>query len=358
VSILVNRKPRFEVFVLWVSFLLMTPLSFAAGETKPPKLFSDADEMKVTLSGPWRTIQKNKKKDRLYPVKLTYTGKDQKQHTIDAKVAPRGVSRRLYSCRFPPLKIHFDKENIKGTEFRGNKSLKLVSYCHDNNTFEQYNIKEFLIYRIYNLITDYSFRVKPMIIEYRDSEKGGDEIIRFSFLIEDVDDVAKRNDLEELAIAKVPYYQLDPVVSSNFSLFQFMIGNLDWSTLGGPKEDSCCHNSKLIGRGEDVSPKYGVPYDFDSSGLVNAHYAVPPDRLKVRNIRQRLYRGFCLFDNTWPQTVDLFNENKTDILALFKNNTHLTDNSRQSAVDYIEIFYKIINDPKRFKKDITDKCRG
>jgi len=333
-------------------------LSFAAGETKPDRLFSDASEMKVTLSGPWRTIKKNKKTDRLYPVKLTYTGKDQKQHTIDANVAPRGITRRLYACKFPPLKIHFDKKIVKGTEFRGNKSLKLVTYCQDRNQYEQYYISEFLIYRIYNLITKYSFRVKPMIIEYKNSEKGGGAITRFSFLIEDIDDVAKRNDLEKLAIATVPHYQLDPVTSSNFSLFQFMIGNLDWAALDGPKEDSCCHNSRLIGAGEEVSPKYGVPYDFDSSGLVNAHYAAPPDRLKVRNIRQRLYRGFCLFNDTLPQTVKLFKEKKANILALFENNTHLTNKTRQRAVDYIEDFYKIIDDPKLFDRYIIDKCRG
>jgi hypothetical protein len=137
-----------------------------------------------------------------------------------------------------------------------------------------------------------------------------------------------------------------------------MIGNLDWAATGGPKEDKCCHNSRLIGKGEDVNPKYGLPYDFDSSGLVNAHYAAPPDRLKVRSVRQRLYRGYCLFDDAWPQTVELFNAKKADILALFKNNTHLTSKSRQSAVGYIEGFYAIVNNPERFKKEITDKCRG
>ena len=351
-----KMNQRYAVLVLMISFFLAVPFSHAAEKVKPPKLFSQFSEMQVTLTGPWDTIRRNKKKDDRYPVQLSYTGADGAQHTIDAEVSLRGITRRRI-CRFPPLKLHFDKKKLKGTEFRGNKSLKLVTYCEVNSKYEQYYIKEYLTYRIYNLITDYSFRARPMIIEYKDSGKD-ESTTRFGFLIEDVDDVAKRNNLEELSIASVPFRQLDPVTTSRLSLFQFMIGNLDWAATDGPKDDSCCHNSKLIGAGNDINPKYTVPYDFDSSGLVNAHYAAPPDGLKVRNIRQRLYRGFCAFNDEMPQTVALFKEKKTDILALFQGNKHLSDSSRKRAIDYIEDFYKIIGDPKRLEKDITGKCRG
>jgi hypothetical protein len=351
-------NPRIAIFFILISLLLINSYSFAAESNKPPKLFSDATEMKVTLEGPWSTIKKNLKKDAMYPVQLTYTGADGKQHTIDAEVAPRGITRRLRVCKFPPLKIHFDKEKMKGTEFRGNKSLKLVTYCQTQSKYEQYYVKEFLAYRIYNLITEYSFRVRPMMIEYKDSEKSGDSITRFSFLIEDVDDVAKRHDLQKLTIPNVPFKQLDPVVSSNFSLFQYLIGNVDWAATSGPDKNRCCHNSRLIGAGEDVNPKYGVPYDFDSSGLVNAHYASPPDGLNLRNIRQRLYRGICFHNDALPQATELFREKKADILALFENNPHLTDKTRKNSIKYIEDFYDVINDPKRFKREITGKCRG
>lgn len=352
-----KTNQRLVVLFLLLGFLLTTPSIFAAEVVKPPKLFSNSDEMQVVLTGPWRTIQRNTKKDDSYPVQLTYKGADGAQHTIDAEVSLRGITRRRV-CDFPPLKIHFDKEKLKDTEFRGNKSLKLVTYCDTNTKYEQYYLKEFLAYRIYNVITEYSFRVRPMMIDYKDSERDDQSITRFSFLIEDIDDVAKRNDVEELSIPRVSYRELDPAVTSRLALFQFMIGNLDWAATDGPKEDSCCHNSRLIGAGSEINPKYTVPYDFDSSGLVNAHYAAPPDGLKVRNIRQRLYRGFCAFNDELPATTALFNEKKADILALFQLNPHLSDQMREDAVDYIEDFYSIINDPKRFEKDITDKCRG
>jgi len=333
-------------------------MSFAAEDTKPVKLFNDTAEMNVTLTGPWHRIRKNVEKDELYPIQIAYTDTDGKQYTIDAKAAPRGISRRLDVCAFPPLKIHFDKSKLKNTPFRGNNSLKLVTYCQTHSKYEQYYITEYLVYRIYNLITDYSFRVRPMIVEYSDSERNSKAISRFSFFIEDIDEVARRNQLKKLSVARVPYKQLDPLTSSQFSLFQLMIGNLDWAATSGPKKDSCCHNSRLIGTDNDATPKYGIPYDFDSSGLVNTHYAVPPDGLKVRNIRQRMYRGFCVFNDSLPQTAKQFNDKKADILALFKNDPHLNNKSRDSAVKYIEDFYEILNDPKRFKREITDKCRG
>ena len=352
-----NVNQHRVVFTLLISFLLTAPLSYAQEKAKPPKIFSSNDDLQVTFSGPWSTIKKNKKKDTKYPVQLSYTGADGTQHTFDAEVTLRGITRRRI-CDFPPLKIHFDKKKMKGTEFRGNKSLKLVTYCDSNSKYEQYYVKEFLTYRIYNLITEYSFRAKPMVIEYKDSERDSKPITRFGFLIEDVDDMAKRNDLKELSIPSVPYRDLETVTTSQLSLFQYMIGNLDWAATGGPKDDSCCHNSRLIGAGDDVDPKFAVPYDFDSSGLVDAHYAAPPDGLRVKNIRQRLYRGFCVNNDELPRTIALFNEKKTDILSLFQNNTRLTNYMRDKSIDYIEDFYKIINNPKKLDREIIDKCRG
>lgn len=349
---------RFTLSVLLVCFFCVVSLPVAAADSKPPKLFEQSSEMKVTLSGPWRYIERNVEDDAMYPAQLTYTGSDGQRHTIDVEVTPRGISRRLRVCDFPPLKVHFDKDKMKGTEFRGNKSLKLVTYCDRHSKYQQYYVKEFLVYRIYNLITEYSFRVRPLSIEYVDSQKGGDSLIRFGFLIEDLDDVADRNDVEKLSIAKIPVKDLDPTTTSHMSLFQYMVGNLDWAATDGPEEDSCCHNTKLIGKGNDQIPKYSVPYDFDSTGLVDAHYAAPPAALRMRNIRQRLYRGLCYFNDSLPQSTGLFNDKKADILALFETNAYLTDKTKKKAVEYLEEFYQVINNPKLLQKEIIDKCRG
>lgn len=353
-----NKKSCTAVFIILISSLLINSPSFAAKGDKPPKLFSNNTEMAITLSGPWRSIQRNIKEDKKYPAQITYTTADGQQSTFDVEVAPRGLTRRFKTCKFPPLKIHFDKEKMKGTEWRGNKSLKLVTYCHLNKKYGQYNSTEYLAYRIYNLITEFSFRVQPLMIEYVDSEGKNDTVTRFSFLIEDADEVADRHDMEKLTIGTVPHTKLDAVETSNVALFQYMIGNLDWAATGGPDKDKCCHNAKIIAPDMGSVPKYAVPYDFDSSGIVNAHYAAPPATLRVRNVRQRLFRGFCVHNATLAQAVERFQNKKPEILALFNQDPNLTDKTRTSTLKYIEEFYKVIDDPKKFEKNITDKCRG
>jgi hypothetical protein len=338
--------------------MLLPISSFADENVKSPTLFSDTSEMEVTLTGPWRKIGNYIKRDAVYPVQLTYSDADGVEHTIDAEVAPRGISRRERICEFPPLKIYFDEEKTKGTQFSGNKSLKLVTYCNTDSEYEHYYVKEFLIYRIYNLITEYSFRVRPLMVNYKESTNENYSISRFSFLIEDVKDVAKRNNLYELTIPKIAYKTLDPVEISRLALFQFMVGNVDYASNKGPEDDECCHNTKLIGAGNYLKPRYSIPYDFDSTGLVDAHYAYAPTVLKLRNVRQRLYRGFCFANDKLPETVALFKAKKPDILNLFRNNAHLDDRSREKAVKYIEDFYKIINDPHKFEEKIIDQCRG
>ena len=151
-SVTIRAKPncRFRLFVALSGMLLVSPLS-AVENNEPARLFNDNSEMKVTLSGPWRTIRNRVKKDDRYPAQLTYKEADGTSYTLDVEVAPRGLSRRFRVCDFPPLKIHFDKKQTKDTEFEGNKSLKLVTYCKTGSEYEQYYIKEYLIYRIYNV---------------------------------------------------------------------------------------------------------------------------------------------------------------------------------------------------------------
>ena len=346
-----------QMLFILLAFLLLTQTSIAADGDKPKKLFKDSSEWKVTLTGPWGKIQSKSSTDARYPAQLTYPGENGQQITVDIEVAPRALTRRRM-CDFPPLKVYFDKKKMKGTALSGNKSLKLVTYCDTNKKYEQYYIKEFLVYRIYNLITEYSFRVKPLMVDYKDSQRNYKPLTRFSFLIEDADEVADRNDLEKLTIGRVPPTELHPIETSYFALFQYMVGNLDWAATGGPDKDKCCHNAKVIGKSLESTPKYVIPYDFDSTGLVNAHYAAPPEKLKVRNIRQRLYRGFCEQNDTLPRAADRFQEKKTEIMALFENNAHITKSTRKRAIKYLESFYEVLDDPGKFKKAITDKCRG
>ncbi len=344
--------------VMGVSLLLVIAATANAASTnKPVKLFADASEMQITLSGPWRSLRKTVKKDTRYPATLTYKDPQGRSVSLAVEVAPRGISRRLKVCKFPPLKLYFDKEKLKGSIFRGTKSLKLVTYCQKHPKYEQYYLKEFLAYRIYNLITDFSFRVKPLTVDYIDSENKTKSIRRFSFFIEDLDDVAKRNKLKKMTSGRVSVSQINPQQVSYFSLFQLLIGNLDWSATSSSTQERCCHNSRIINPGEKKIPMYPIPYDFDASGLVDAHYAQPPNNLKLRNIRQRLYRGYCAHKSSLPVAAARFQQHKEAIFQLFSEESRLQIKTRNKVREYIKGFYSILDDPGRFQREVIDKCR-
>jgi hypothetical protein len=344
--------------LLFCLLALYGPAAQPQDQPKPPKLFEDQSRLEVTLKGPWRQIMRRPDNPTRHEGQLLYTDANGQPQTLDIGITTRGLTRRDKVCDFPPLKLWFDKEKLKGTEFRGQKSLKMVTHCKSSRAYEQYYVKEYLSYRIYNLITPYSFRVRPMMVSYLDSERNSKPLERFGFLIEDVDDVAKRHDLVELEIPEIARTRLDPDETSNYMLFQYMIANLDWSATGGPDPVECCHNSKLIGKDVDAKPVYAIPYDLDSSGLVDTHYAAPPQKLPVGSIRDRYYRGFCFHNDRLPAALQRFQERKKDILDLFNSEPLLTNQGRNYAVNFVRGFYEKLDSPDAIGKWLTDKCRG
>jgi hypothetical protein len=325
---------------------------------KPDKIFKEHERMNVTLKGPWRRITRRATSDEKYPGELTFTDSNGKQQTLNIGITTRGLTRRERVCDFPPLKLWFDKEQVKGTAFRGQSSLKMVTHCKLGNTYQQYYIKEYLSYRIYNLITPYSFRVRSLMVKFVDNERDDREEEHFGFLIEDIDDVAERNDLKELEVPKISYRKLNPEETSNYAMFQYMISNLDWSATSGRDPVECCHNTKLIAEGPDAAEVFAIPYDLDSSGLVDAQYAVPPDKLSVRSVRDRLYRGFCIHNSELPAALERYRAQKQAILDLFNQHDLLNGRHQKQAVKFIEGFYNTLDKQGAMEKQITGKCRG
>lgn len=342
---------------LLLTGLLAAPAALSQEADKPPKLFEAQAQMNITLKGPWRRMLRRVSEPIEYDGELSYTDANGQQQSFSIKITTRGKTRRDKVCDFPPLKLWFDKEQMKGTEFRGQSSLKMVTHCKKRG-YEPYYVKEYLSYRIYNLITEYSFRVRPLMVTYLDSERDSKPDEHFGFLIEDVDDLADRHGLQELEIPEIRHTRLDPVETSNYMLFQYMIANLDWSATGGPDPVECCHNSKLIGAGPDQDPVYSIPYDLDSTGLVDAHYAAPPQKLPVRSIRDRHYRGFCFHNDELPAAFERFRAQKAAILQLFEDHELLTSKSRNDAVNFLQGFYDKLGTPNGIEDWLIDKCRG
>ena len=340
--------------------LAATLLAVSASAAADPatELFGADDNLDVSITAPWQEIERNKDFQGAYPAEITYRAADGSTRTLPLTVERRGVKRQE-ACRFPPIKLRFKKGDVKGSLFQGEKSLKMVTHCQDADRYDQYYIVEMMAYRMYNLVTDYSFRVRPLSVTYVDADSGDKESDRFAFLIEDDSDVAKRNGLKKLEVPRTSQSRLDPQTASEFALFQYMIANVDWSPVVGPDPEECCHNTKLIAprplEADDLIQP--VPYDFDTSGLVDTPYAYPPANLGIRSVTQRLYRGYCVHNETLPAARALYRERESEIMAVLDSDPRLGKRAKKKAARFLEKFFEILEDDKDFERQVLRKCR-
>lgn len=252
-------------------------------------------------------------------------------------VSIRGNFRRE-NCFIPPLRIDFKKPN---SALAALGTLKLVSSCKLGEDYENYLLTEYLVYKMYNLLTEKSFRVRLLQLTYRDSTSKVKEFTRYAFLLEDTKDMAKRNKMREYKQLNVGTEQTNREQMTLVAIFQYMIGNTDWSV---PVK----HNIRLINDNNDNPAllPYPVPYDFDYCGLVNAEYAVPYEELGLDNVRQRLYRGYPRTMEELNKTLQVFKEKKEKIYSLVTEMKLLGKNKQKDIINYLDGFYDIINKPK------------
>ena len=336
----------------------MFSLSLTWGSQEPaakkePELFESEEILDLDLEYDINKFKKDRGESRVYhPAKLSYVDSGGKRVTLDVQIRVRGKLRRTFlKCLVPPFKIKFDKSLTQNTLFEKQNKLKLVVHCKNKPKFYQaYALQEYLLYKIYNILTDISFRVRMARLTYIDSRKKEKSFTKYGFFIEEYKQMASRNNAKTVNIASIQPEQADFATSTLASVFEYMIGNTDWSIRSS-------HNVRLLTIGDN--PKYfPVPFDFDQSGLIDAHYARPDLALSIRSVRERLYRGFCKDEAQFKRTFAIFHKHKEKIFSLFRNFSPLPDKIKKRNIKYLEGFYKIITTPKLVKRYFIDNYRG
>ena len=144
-----------------VFLALVSPATLAQDTGKTDPLFDDHSVIVLTITAPMPSLLKQRPNEEYLPGRIEYTEADGSMVTIDTGVRTRGNYRRQKRiCPFPPLRVNVDKSQAKGTLFHKQDKLKLVAHCRDNSErYEQGVIREYLAYRILNLLTDISYRV-------------------------------------------------------------------------------------------------------------------------------------------------------------------------------------------------------
>ncbi len=286
-----------------------------------------------------------------YPGSVTLRPASGEEVVQPVQIKVRGNFRKQEAhCGFPPLRLNFKKKQVEGTLFDGLDKVKLVTHCQDwRKAHNQLVLLEYLAYKMYNEITPLSFNVRLANMTYIDESGKRKPVNRFGFIIEDDDDMARRNGGEILkkAVFHQDSTEFDQI--TRLSLFQYLIGNTDWSV-------PALHNIRLVDR-EDDDELWPVPYDFDFAGFVNAPYAVPPQNLPITDVRIRLFRGYCRSEEELQPHLDHFIANEDVIRSLIDDLEPMQDKYRKRARSYVNKFYKIIKSERRTKKQILKSCR-
>jgi len=340
---------------LALAVLLAAAAQPAAPASKPAtRLFSDDQAIHVTIKGPISAVVSTPAPARTARPAVLQAGAE----TLPILLSPRGILRRTkVACSFPPLGVQFTAKPPKQSLFDRQKRLKLVTHCRNPSDHQQYVLLEYAAYRMFNVLSPLGLRARLGTFDYVE-QNGWPFASKTGFFIEDPDDAAQRNSLAELRIAaRIAPSQLDPVTSARAAIFEYMIGNTDWSMRAGPAGDTCCHNFKLLGRA--AGAQYGiipVPYDFDVSGLVNPPYALPPDGLGIDSVKQRRYRGYCVHNRQALAVAAEFRAKRAEIVGVLGKVPGLDGGRQQKAAAYLEGFFQDIATGEDVNRRLLKTC--
>src|SRR4029453_16829498 len=216
--------------------LLLAASAAAAAEPAKP-LFADDQVIRVTVKAPIGRLASSEDRPRIVRGTLAIGSE-----SLPIRLSPRGITRlRKETCQFPPLRVDFTGAPPANSMFAGQRRLKLVTHCRPAEGHQQYVLLEYAAYRLYNLLTPYSFRARLAQVDYVE-DSGKVFTSRIGYFLEDIGDVARRNGMSEARVgARIPVSSLKPADAARSAIFEYMISNLDWAMQAGPASDTCCH---------------------------------------------------------------------------------------------------------------------
>lgn len=312
-------------------------------------LFEADSVIEVTLTGPFESLFEDIDNRTELPFNLQADGV---AHKI--KVRLRGHSR-LRVCDFPPLRLNFRVKHKTQTIFDDQNKLKLVTHCRNYDRGEQDMLEEFVAYRIFNIISDKSYRVRLLHINYEDPDNRLDQKAspRYGFLIEPGSQLADRIGATRVDLPGVPKQRYDREHAALVFVFQYLIANTDWGYVNAEDEVACCHNGDLFEINNQV---LFMPYDFDLAGLVNSRYAYPDPSLGIDKVTQRLYRGLCIDSDMLKAALQRINAHRSEILLVPQSVPGLSENNISGATKFLNGFFEQAENQEKLLRSFEKHC--
>ncbi len=332
--------------IFYILFLLDSTSCFSQSSG----LFTNDSMLEFVLKGDVYGLMNDRgEQPQYHTFQLVYNDFNGTSVEIPVQIKVRGHFRKLkQNCKYPPLLLNFSTETSTHSIFSQQDKLKLVTPCRD----EKYVLREYLVYKMYNLTTPKSFNVRLVKFDLESNRpKTKDAEPLYGILLEEEDQMAKRNNSVSVEgkVVRPQQTQIDDFL--NMSVFEYMIGNTDWSV-------QYLQNVKLIAS-DSISVPSTVPYDFDHAGIVGAPYALPAPELMMSSTRERRYRGYCIKDmSQFDDVLSKYNQLKGDLYKVFSENPLIDQNTIKTTIRFLDEFYKTINDPKKVKNEFQYPCRA
>ena len=312
-------------------------------------LFTRDEILHLALRFDLKEYTRKKPKEEYMNAILTYYINAKDSINRNVRLRSRGVFRNGY-CSFPPVLLNFKKADFEKPDIKKIGKIKLVTHCQSGN--EEYVFKEYLIYKLFNVLTDTSFRVRLAEIDYI-STSGKQKVIRsYGFFIEPLDLLAERIGAAPVETPALRQDNIIPRMMDRVAIFNYMIGNTDWSVTGQ-------HNCKVLSGLSFGTPGLGiiVPYDFDYAGLINTHYAAPAEGLSIENVTQRYYQGLCREEEVYANALKEFAGKKEEFYKVIREFSLLSEKDRQRMTDYLEGFFSNLEDEGTLPGIFENQCR-
>ncbi len=325
--------------------------TIVAPRAQAQRLFRTDSAMTVTITTDLGPLLKQRDSLELikHPATFTYDNGG-KPVSVPVRLRARGHFRRqARNCDFPPLWLDIKSADAKQTALSGLNKLKITTSCRPKSAeYEQYILQEYAVYRMYAALTDHSYRTRLLRITYRDTLGKTAPITTWGFFVESVEDVAIHLERKVLPAQGARFDDLDPDALSLLSLFEYFIGNTDWSI-------SALHNIALLQ--DSAAHMTPVAYDFDWTGAVDARYAFPDKALKIRSVSDRLYRGNCMSPAQLKTVLDRFRAKRPVMEAVLAQVPQLTPDRAKHMKSFFDDFWKRIDDPRGLQREISDDCQ-
>lgn len=334
---------------LSVSLVMLHAQTLANTDEHKKILFESSSPLEIKLKANFSELLKSKNEIGYIKAECTVYWTTSDSSIMPIRIKPRGNFRRK-NCSFPPLMLNFKQDSLQTADGNYGK-LKLVTHCQNSKKYKSYILREYLLYKIYQKLTPFSFKTRLVHIDYIDDNNKKNNFNKIGFLIEPIESICDRTETIVVNKELISDSEINTLHADRVAIFNYMVGNTDYRI-------QKTHNIAFVRQFPPNSPRLiSIPYDFDHAGFVNTNYAKPAEWSTAKHVKERDYIGRCRNNNnTYNKLIPEFLSIKQEVYRTIDSFPELEQKDKTELIKYIKSFYDELEDETTFLKLLHKNC--